>query len=145
MFSLSNLQLRPSKGLFCTGLALHFIALLAVIYWPVDAALKWTLAPLLLLISFFCFRHQVLQRSAFSIVALSWDADTAQLKLRQNNGQWLRVEALRQIRVLPFLLALQCRVPERLFTVSVIVCRDSCGAAEFRRLRVLLLHARAKL
>lgn len=143
MFSLSDLHLNQSKIFLSIFTGLH---LLAVGYaLALDLTLELKLC-MLLAISFsfaFAIKRAVLNVSPFSIVSISWHPDTGLVHLKQLNGQVLQVEGLNRKVICPFCVYIEFSVVERFFPVPVIVFTDSCSEKNFRRLRVLALHAKA--
>lgn len=104
------------------------------------------LSTVLLLAIFVGFRRQlVLQNLPVSITAITWNAEVASMRLQLINGSDLTVVRIKQKVVLPFAVCLLCDVEERLYAQPVIVFSDACSKGDFRRLRVLSLHASTQM
>lgn len=93
-------------------------------------------------ISYLCnVRDHVLQSLPQSIIAITWCAEENNMMLTQMNSEKLFVNKIKQKAVLPFAVFLLCDVEERFFHQPVIIFKDACSADDFRRLRVLAMHA----
>ena len=141
MFSLSNLHIGQSRTLLYIYSGVHLLALYAVFISslpPFHTLLFFTFV-LLSMLNFLSLQRPL--SACSSIVSINWSAEQASMQLIQGNGVRLEVFRLKQKAVTPFMVCLLCEVEERFFPVPVIVFRDACTVQEFRRLRVLALHA----
>lgn len=137
MFSLNNVSLKPSNILFVINVSVHIAAI--VVLWALNLSTGWKLvfASLIILsLLHYLYRHLV-QASQFSLAAFSWSGEESRLNLKQYNGQILTVNEIIYCVTGPGFIVLRCKTEERLFATPLIVCRDMCSKAEFRRLKVL--------
>lgn len=145
MFSLNNCSLRMSRTLSYLYDGVHLLCFAAVAVSVIPLTYKVFCTAFLLAI-FLGFRRQiVLQNLPVSITAITWNAEVASMRLQLINGSDLTVVRIKQKVVLPFVVCLLCDVEERLYAQPVIVFSDACSEGDFRRLRVLSLHASTQM
>jgi hypothetical protein len=141
VFSLNSCHFNTSRTLLCLYSGVHLFALLAVFVALMPLVFKLLLIACVF-ISYPCYvRDHVLQSLPQSIIAITWCAEENYMMLTQKNNEKLFVNTVKQKAVLPFAVLLLCDVEERLFNQPVIIFKDGCSADDFRRLRVLAMHA----
>ena len=145
MFSLNNCSLRMSRTLSYLYDGVHLLCFAAVAVSVIPLSFK-VLSTVFLLSIFLGFRRQiVLQTLPVSITAITWNAEVASMRLQLVNGSDLTVVRIKQKVVLPFVVCLLCDVEERFYAQPVVVFSDACSEGDFRRLRVLSLHASTQM
>ncbi len=141
MFSLNNIPIAPSRTLFVISSGVHVLAVALCLAYELPLLFQLLMAITILLAYIYFYRRHISLLSPFSIHKLSWLAEEKSFSLKQRNGQWLTVTAIQTKLMTPFAVFMNVQVEQRLFPVPLIIWKDSIGADNFRRLRVLMGYA----
>ena len=145
MFSLSNTQLKESKTLLAFFILIHLIALAAVWVSAVPLFIKILFSFLIILSFVWSYLDKLSFRSPTAIIRISWDANTRQMLVIQNNGEKLAVEKITERMVFPLGVYLKLKLPDRLMSYPLLILYDSCSRQDYRRLKVLVKLAKVEL
>lgn len=132
-----RIDLAPSKYLAATLVAVHTGSVLVLIPLAMPLLSKLTIAIAVGATLARALRSAALLRSRISIVALEFHEENL-VALRTREGRWHTARILGTTFVSPLVTVLNLRVAGRRLVQHVVIVRDSVGAEDFRRLRVLL-------
>lgn len=137
MFSPLQVELRFSyifSGLF---LIVLMVAVCSVLICGLPLFSRLVLLSFLLLLAAYFLTSYLFLKSASSVIALRWLAETKLLNVRFYDGQWDRVTLIEQRFICPILVTLKVKTSKRLLPVLVLVWWDSVDRQQFRRIKVL--------
>lgn len=141
MFSLSNEPISPSCNLLVIYCGVHLCACFALFYAAIPLHIAG-LATVALLCSFlFYLNERVLLTFPLSIIGITWNGENGAISLLQKNKQRIDVTRIKQKVITPFVIVMLCKTDCRLYSIPVVIMRQSFDESAFRRLRVLLLYS----
>lgn len=131
-----HFSLHSSYTLAAILLAIHAVALGALLPLPVPAWMKWVAVPCLLFSLVYYLRRDARRSSSTSCVAFR--LEETHMVLITRNGQEVTGRLLRDSVVMPFMTLLRILPDGARFARSVVIFPDALAPESFRQLRVLL-------